>query len=339
MKAIVVQSPLNMRVEEVPTPRVRGPKDVLIRVISGSICGSDVGILRGTNALATYPRIIGHEFCGRVVEIGAEVTETAVGDIVAVDPVRSCGHCYACRIGRPNVCREVAVSGVHRDGGFAEYALADAANCHKINADLMPADYGCFVEPFSIGVQVCRRAEVTADDRVVVMGSGPIGICVMQVARAYGAKVLMTDLLDERIARAKACGADVALNAAKESVADAVAAFTDGEGAPVVVDTVCSQGSLAEAAELASPAGRVVVMGLLNKPSPIAQVAITKKELTLIGSRLNNHRFPEVISLIEQGKIFPDQICSATFPFEQAEEAFRLVQEHPESTCKVRLMF
>ena len=131
MKAVIVEKPFEIRVGEVPKPEVKGDGDVLVRVLYGSICGSDIGIYRGTNSLATYPRIIGHEFGGVVAEIGAGVTGVSVGDHVAVDPVSSCGKCYACRSGRHNVCSTVEVAGVHRDGGFAEYFLADEKQVQK----------------------------------------------------------------------------------------------------------------------------------------------------------------------------------------------------------------
>ena len=335
----MIEKPFELSVREVPTPRVTREDDVLIRVISGSICGSDIGIYTGTNSLATYPRIIGHEFCGRVVETGSAVSGLRAGDVVAVDPVRSCGACYACRAGRPNVCRNVECAGVHRDGGFAEYSLSPASACHRIDPEKIPADLGCFVEPFSIGVQVSWRAGITGEDTVLVMGSGPIGICVMQVARARGARVMMTDILPERVAHALECGADSAVNVAETDLKEAVMAFTGGEGAPVVVDSVCSLKSVPQAMDLASPAGRVAVLGLKDSLSEIAQVAFTKKELTVVGSRLNNGRFPEVISLMERGLIHPEQLMSATFPFTEAAAAIRLIREHPERVCKVRLMF
>ena len=124
MKAIKVIEPFKVEIVDVPKPVIERKDDVIIRITSGGICGSDIGIYNGTNSLATYPRLIGHEFGGIVTEVGEAVTAVKPGDKVAVDPVRSCGHCYACRIGRHNVCSTLEVMGVHRDGGFAEYVSA-----------------------------------------------------------------------------------------------------------------------------------------------------------------------------------------------------------------------
>lgn len=339
MKAVLVEKPFSVRIAEVPTPKVTHADDVLIKVLYGGICGSDIGIYAGTNSLATYPRIIGHEFGGRVVEIGPGVTNVKVGDVVAIDPVRACGHCYACRHGRHNVCSTVEVTGVHRDGGFSEYALAPAYAAYKIDAEKIPLSYLSLVEPYSIGVQVNHRGEITADDKVLVMGSGPIGVCVMQVAKARGAQVMMTDLVDARLQRALAMGADRVVNVKNEDLRAAVMAFTDNEGMPVVVDTVCSLTSVPEAMDLACPAGRVVVLGLKDKPSEIAAVGFTKKELNVVGSRLNNYRFPEVIELFESGKVNPEKLSTNTFAFTEVEEAIKLNREHPEAVCKITLDF
>lgn len=339
MKAIVVDEPFKIRIAEVAKPVISAPDQVLIKVICGGICGSDIGIYNGTNSLATYPRIIGHEFGGEVVEVGSAVKNVKVGDKVAVDPVNSCGKCYACTHGRHNVCNTVEVTGVHRDGGFAEYVVAPEASVYKIDTTKVPEDLLCMVEPYSIGMEVSYRGQITKGDKVLVMGSGPIGIAVMQVAKSKGAEVMMTDLLDKRLERAKDMGADRTVNVSKEDLKQAVLDFTDGEGMPVVVDTVCSVNSLPQAIDLTCPAGRVVTLGLVNKPSAIAQVDFTKKELDVVGSRLNNYRFKEVIEGFESGVLTPEKMRSKSFPFTEVEEAIKSIKEHPEDVCKVVLKF
>lgn len=339
MKAILIERPFELSITEIPKPVIEKPDEVLIRVISGGICGSDIGIYTGTNSLATYPRIIGHEFGGRVEQVGSGVTGLKAGDVVAVDPVRSCGSCYACRHDRHNVCRSVEVVGVHRNGGFAEYVTAPANACHRIDTDRIPADLACLVEPYSIGAQVNSRADITADDTVLVMGSGPIGLGIMQVAKSRGAKVMMTDLVPERLEHALRSGADRVVNVKEEDLEKAVLEFAGGEGVSVACDSVCSLDSLPLAMKLVCPAGRVVELGLKDKPSAVPPVYFTKKEVSVFGSRLNNHRFPEVIRLFEEGLVRPEQMRTAVYPFTQAAEAFQLIREHPEKVCKVCLSF
>ena len=338
MKAIVVDKPFGMRITDVNTPRIKDD-EVLIKVISGGICGSDIAIYNGTNSLATYPRLIGHEFGGKVVKTGKDVTSMKLNDIVAVDPVRACGHCYACRIGRHNVCATLEVMGVHRDGGFAEYVAAPAKFLYSLDTSKVDARFACLVEPYSIGVQVNHRGNVVKGDKMLIMGSGPIGLCIMQVAKSRGASVMMTDIFDERLVRAKDMGADFTVNVKKETLLDCVMEWTNKEGAMIIADTVCSTASFSEALLLACPAGRVVTLGLIDKPSKVAQVTITKKELDVKGSRLNNSRFSEVIEGFESGTLTPHKLCSNIIPFKDVAEAFRLIKEHPEQVCKIVMEF
>lgn len=194
MKAIRVTEPFKVEIVDVPKPEIKKSDDVIIKITSGGICGSDIGIWNGTNSLATYPRIIGHEFGGIVTEVGEGVTKVKIGDKVAVDPVESCGHCYVCRIGRHNVCSTLEVTGVHRDGGFSEYIVANEKNVHKFNVDFDSTLLG-LVEPYTIGVEINNRGQIGQGDHVLIMGCGPIGICTMQVAKRNGARVIMTDCM------------------------------------------------------------------------------------------------------------------------------------------------
>ena len=339
MKAIRIEEPGKLELAEIEKPKIANPLEVLIKVTAGSICGSDVGIYKGTNSLATYPAIIGHEFGGFVEEVGGMVEGIKVGDLVAVDPVRSCGHCYACTHGRQNVCRDVVCVGVHKPGGFAEYVTAPADRAHKVDPKRIAPDMVCLVEPYGIGVQVNQRGRIAKEDMVLVMGAGPAGLCIMQDAKARGAYVMMSDIVDERLAFAREMGADQTVNGAKDDIRKVVDELTGGEGMPVVVDAACTVKSFPQALDLACAAGRVVILGLGANASEVAAVAITKKELDVIGSRLNNRRFPEVIATMARGQYAPDKLRSHSFPFTKAQEAFDLVLNHPESVRKVVLTF
>lgn len=339
MKAIYIEKPFDLKIAQVPAPQVRNPDDVKIRVLCGSICGSDVGIYNGKNSLATYPRVIGHEFGGIVEAVGTDVVKVKPGDYVAVDPVRSCGHCYACTHGHHNVCSVLKVAGVHRDGGFCEYVVAPETAVYPVDPARLSPEFLCFVEPYSIGAEVNHRAAVTAGDMVLVMGSGPIGLAIMQFSKERGANVMMTDILDSRLERARAMGADIAINTKAVDLKQAVMDFTQGEGMPVIVDTICTAWSLELAVSLSCPAGRIVTLGTGSQVSSIAQVDITKKALNILGSRLNNYRFPEVIALMEAGRLNPEKMRTSIFPYTQAKEALEQVMEHADAECKVVLSF
>ncbi len=338
MKAIKVIEPYKVEIVEIPKPEIIKDDDVIIRVTSGGICGSDIQIWNGTNSLATYPRIIGHEFGGIVEAVGKGVTKVKAGDKAAVDPVVSCGHCYACEIGRPNVCSSLEVLGVHRDGGFAEYVKADESNVHRFNSDFNEILLG-LVEPYTIGVQINSRAKISKDDLVLIMGSGPIGICAMQVAKQNGARVMMTDILKPRLDRAKVMGADEVVLISEDRLEDRIEKFTSGKGIPVIVDTVCTPSSLEESVKLAGQAGRVVCIGLKNAPSAISMAEITKKELTIVGSRLNNNCFDQVIEGFEKGYLQPELLMTDVYSFRDITDAIRIIQEYPQNVLKVVLKF
>ncbi len=339
MKAIRIDEPGKLAIVDIEKPKIANPYEVVVRVTSGSICGSDIGIFKGTNSLAAYPAIIGHEYGGVIEEVGGLVANVKPGDLVAVDPVRSCGHCYACMNGRQNVCREVKVTGVHMPGGFTQFVAAPADRVHKVDPKKIPADLVCLVEPYSIGVEVNSRGQIGKKDAVLVMGAGPAGLCVMQDAKARGAIVLMSDIIDARLAEAKLMGADITINVKNQDIGKFVADYTRGEGMPVVVDAACTLQSFPLALDLASAGGRVVVLGLSNKPSEVASVAVTKKGLDVYGSRLNNRRFPEVIASMERGLYTPDKLRTQTFHFTEAAKAFERIQNHPDQVRKVTLNF
>ncbi len=299
---IKVIEPFNVKIVDVPKPKINNPDDVLIKITSGGICGSDIGIYNGTNSLATYPRVIGHEFGGIVV------------------------------------CSTLEVMGVHRDGGFAEYVVAAASNVHKFHKDIDESYLG-LVEPFTIGVEINRRGQIAKGDKVLIMGSGPIGIAAMQVAKMNGASVIMTDLVKECLEKAKSMGADEIVLVTEENLEERLDKFTDGEDIPVIVDTVCIPSSFEQCVQLACPAGRIVVIGLKNQPSAITMADITKKELTIVGSRLNNNCFDEVIAGFEDGSLHPEQLMTRSFNYKDIDEALTLITEHPQDVLKIVLKF
>ena len=338
MKAVVVETPEKITVVERDIPEITSTQ-VLLKVKAAGICGSDVGIYHGKNAFATYPRVVGHEFVGEVVKVGADVKNAAVGDHIAVDPVVSCGHCYACRTGRHNVCKTVNVLGVHRDGGYQEYVAVEQNQLHQLPKDL-PWEIAATVEPYSIGAQVAHQGRLTGDDTVLICGAGPRGLISLQVAKMTGAKVAILDVVDSRLEPAKEMGADMVINSKTKDPVEAMNEFTGGEGFNLIYEATGNVNVLQMCIQkLPSPAGRVVVLGFSTVEFPIRQVDIMSKELEIIGTRLNNDRFPEVIEWFKEGKVDPKSIVTNTVPFTEADKAFKYNDEHPENVLKIVLTF
>lgn len=337
MKAVQVRKAHDLIIAEVEKPQINHPSDVLVKVKAVGVCGSDMHIFHGTNPLATYPRVVGHEVTGEVVEIGQNVTGLKVGDHVVVEPISYCGECYACRKGQPNVCESLSVFGVHQDGGMREWFVLPEKQLHKVNADL-PWEETVMAEPYTIGAQAIARGQVQNGETVLLQGAGPIGICILKLAKLQGATVMVTDLSDERLAFAKENGADVIVNAGREDVLKAVADWTNGAGANVVIDAVCLPSTFALSLEAASVAGTVVVLGFDEKPSAIPQLPITKKQLTLVGSRLSN-QFPKVTTLLNEGKLKHNGLVTHTFALDQVKEAFDFIEKNPDKVRKALIVF
>ncbi|RCS21869.1 Zn-dependent oxidoreductase [Phyllobacterium salinisoli] len=315
-----------------------GPDEVRIKVASAGICGSDIHILHGSNPFAKYPRIIGHEFAGTIAATGAAVTALSVGDHVVVDPVISCGHCYACRVGRSNVCANLEVLGVHRDGGFRSEVVVPASNAVKVSRSL-PIPVAALAEPFSIAANVLSRTGCNERDTVLIYGSGTVGLTVLQVAKLKGARVILADPDRRRLDRAAQFGADRLLQSGKDNIPASVAGENDGLGPTLVIDGAGVPALLEEACRVASPAGRIGVLGFSPAPCNISQQEIVKKELTLVGSRLSRRLLPEVVEWLESGQLKPEAMITQTFSGSDAKDAFVLIERAPEQTVKVQLDF
>lgn len=338
MKAMKVITPGTLVCVEESIPELKDERSVLIKVRAAGICGSDISIYKGTSPVASYPRVIGHEFAGEIVKIGSEVTDITVGDHVTVNPVIGCGHCRVCRKGRSNVCENLNVIGVHQDGGFREYVNVPAANCYVLPKS-MPWDMAAIVEPYTVAAQVAGRGDVTEGDIVLILGAGQIALTVLQVCKLLGAYVIITDLVDERLVRAKDYGADVTINTSREDLHEKVIELTEGIGADVSIDAACVGKTLEQAVACTRNAGVVVTMGFADRQVPITELQITKNELDIRGSRLNNNKFPQVIEWFENGKLDPTRIITDHFRFTEVLDGMNKVKEDPEHTMKVVLTY
>lgn len=341
MQAIRVEQPYQLQIVEVPDP-VPGAGEVLIRIQRAGICGSDMHIFHGANPFARYPRIIGHEMVGEIAACGAGVDGLQIGQRVVIDPVISCGHCYPCSIGRFNVCANLEVMGVHRDGGMGELMVAPADNVYPI-PDTLDSRAATLVEPFSIAANVLGRTGVYQDEWVLIYGAGTIGITVLQTARMHGARCIVVDIDERRLQRVAGLdserGAERTIDSRQEDVVEIVGELTDGLGPSLVIDGAGAPGLLEQAIALASPAARIGVLGFSATPSAIPQQEITKKELSLFGSRLNRRLFPQVLDGLAQGHLDANVLITHEFDFRTVADAMRLIEEHPEQTCKVQLTF
>ena len=310
-----------------------GEDQARLRIESVGICGSDVALMAGTHPYAVYPVIPGHELGGRVLEVSAGSRITP-GLRVAVRPTLSCGVCASCKDDRPNHCPEIRVLGVHLDGGMAEEMIAPLDLLYPVAADLS-VDHAAMVEPAAVAVHACRQAGLQAGMSLAVIGSGVIGMFVIQVARAWGCgPVLAIDRLPSRLKICEGLGADAVVNNAEDSAVDRGAELCP-DGFDVVMDMVGRQETLSDAAALAKRGGTIVPVALPHQAIQFDFEPVYRKELRIVSSRLYNQDFEVALALIASGDVNPEPIITHHFPLAEAERAFALLVEHPEEAIKI----
>lgn len=326
MRAAIFDAPFEIRMADAPRP-APGPGEALVRVRAAGLCAGDLYIYTGKNPYVSYPRIGCHEIAGVVESYGSGATGPAPGTRVVVDPFIGCGHCYPCRIGKRNCCANLQIVGVHREGGFAEFVTAPAENLNPVPDGLTDFE-AAFAEPVAIGVQGCRRGMVSAADTVLVLGAGPIGLAIVEVARAIGAKVYASDLSAPRLETAAHMGA-IPIHGG-EGLLDRVAEATNGEGMPVVMEATGAIAAMQQTLELVAAGGRIVILGLVKHGTGVTFPGLdfTRKEVTIFGSRASVDCFPEALSLLSTGKIHYPKIATSFAPSE-APEVFATLADNP----------
>ncbi len=337
MRSVVIEQPgrLALQTRALPQPAAG---EVRVKVKFAGICGSDVHIYHGHNPFARYPRVIGHEFFGLIDALGKGVDPARLGERVSVDPVVSCGHCYPCSVGRPNVCTSLQVIGVHRDGGFSDYACVPARNAYPI--PLVISDrHAAMIEPFSIAANITAHLQPRPEDTALIYGAGPMGLTVIQTLKGvYGVKqVWVVDRIAERLDMARANGADETFNNAEAALPQMLQ--QRGIQPTLIVDAACHPAILPEAINLASPAARISIMGFSGDACTLTQQSITSKELSIFSSRLNSARFPQVIGWMADGKLDPQRLLTHCVPAADVERAMLMFERDQRTCCKVLLQF
>ncbi|HZQ09213.1 MAG TPA: alcohol dehydrogenase catalytic domain-containing protein [Anaerolineae bacterium] len=339
MRAAIMYGPHEMGIGEWETPEP-GADEVVVAVRAAGVCSGDMAYYGGKFsskfAQIEYPRVSGHEIAGVVASIGERVENVQVGTPVAVEPVISCGTCYPCRIGKTNCCMRMRMIGGNVAGGFAEYVAAPAKNVHPVPAGLSMALAAC-TEPTAIAVHACHRGNVAAGEYVLVLGCGPIGLAVIEVARARGAHVVATDLLPERLQIAEQLGAATVMGG--KDLAQTILAQTNGEGAPVVIEVVGIPPVIEQAFELVAPGGRVVIVGAVKDGTTVSSDGRgwTGKEMTVLGSRNSVNCFPETMELLASGAVrYPT--LAVEYSMWDAPKVLAEMYENPASTLKAILI-
>jgi len=330
MKAIVKTKPGlgHIELQEWPDPSPASD-EVKIKVAAAGICGTDIHIIKGEWPCCP-PVVLGHEFCGTVVEAGAQVKHLRLGDrVVASNPARTCGVCYYCRAGNPFMCSERVSAGYMIDGAFAEHLCIRADQCHNLpdNVTFQQAALG---EPLSVAVHaVMERTTVHAGDLVLVSGPGCIGILVMLVAKLEGARVVVSGIAQDRrrLAIAKNLGADAVVDSSFENLLQVVRSFK-AEGADIVFECAGSPASFDASLEAARNEGTLVQVGVFPGPVQANLNKVMMKELQLIGTYgYLWTSWQRCLFFLHEGKFSTKELISNEYPLRSFEEAFCAAQD------------
>ncbi len=330
--------PRDMRVEPVPRPRQPGSGEVLLRVTVTSICGSDlhwytdggIGDIR-----IESPLVVGHEFAGVIEEAGPD-QPLSPGQRVAVDPAMPCHRCEFCERGHPNLCRRLQFCGTYPDdGSLSEYLIMPARTCFPLPESLNDIE-GAMLEPLGIGIHALRLAGLNIGESVAVLGSGPIGLMMMNLAKLSGADpVIATDLHPWRLDMAKKHGADLTFDA-NEDPTGKVNEVTKGRGVDVVIEAAFGDETVAQSAEMACLGGRIVLVGITNKNNLILRAsAARRKGLTIKMSRRMKHTYPTAMRLAEQQRVDLMGMVTHRFPLQDASRAFAINADYQDNVVKV----
>ncbi len=337
MKALQLVAPKRLELGTLPDPRDPGPGEVLVRLRATGVCGSDMhsfseGSIAGTDAV--YPSVLGHEPSGEVVETGRNVTDLPAGTKVAVEPFVIRSECEFTRTGRQNLALNHAFMGKDYPGALREYVVMPSRNLVPIPDSMSFAD-AAFIEPLAVVLHTFQLAEFRMGETVAVIGTGPIGLIAVAVAKLIGASVIVaTDRLPHRLTRATQLGAVAAVNIGRDSPVDAVMDLT-GCGAHVVVDAAGTTESINSAISCLRPGGRMVLVGIPSTSAVSVNFwTALEREARIHVQKRSNGNDHEALYLLERGLIRSGDIISHRFPLERGQEAFELFAAYRDGVIK-----
>jgi L-iditol 2-dehydrogenase len=344
MLAARLHGPRDLRVERVPHPGLPGRGQVLLRVKVTGLCGSDLHSYHDARIGDTpieAPLILGHEFSAVVESVGPDALDghfepLQPGTRVAVDPAQPCGRCELCQKGHPNLCRRLHFCGNYPDGGsLCEWMHMPARSCFPV-PDSLDDTEAALLEPLGVALHAVDLAKIKVASSVAILGAGPIGLLILQVAKLAGAApVFITDRLPWRLKLAQKWGG-LPIRCDREDAAQRIGMETRGRGVDVAIEAAWADQSVEQAAELARLGGRVVLVGIPSDDRlAMKHSTARRKGLTILLSRRMKHLYPRAIWLAEQGRADLKGLVSHRFPLKRAVEAFRLNASYRDKVVKV----
>ncbi|MEZ6127385.1 MAG: galactitol-1-phosphate 5-dehydrogenase [Planctomycetaceae bacterium] len=340
MKALLLSEYKKLELTDLPQPEI-GPEDVLVQVQACGICGSDIHGWDGSSGRRVPPLVMGHEAAGIVSAVGNQVQNFREGDRVTFDSTVWCGKCHFCLSGRPNLCDNRMVLGVscgdyRRYGCFAEYVSVPARICCSL-PDELPFEHAALIEAVSVAVHAANRTPVSLGDTAVVVGSGMIGLLVIQAIKQKGCTVIATDLNAERLRLAKKLGADATINVTEDNAVARVKELTGGRGADVALEVVGATPTIKSAIDCTRKGGSVTIVGNLAPTIELPLQSVVTRELNIFGSCASAGEYPACVNLLASGRIQVEDMITAKAPLEQGHDWFSRLYAGEPNAMKVVL--
>lgn len=333
MKAIVIPNPNEIEIREVPMPEVK-EGEALLKIKYVGICGADVASFTGNQPFTTYPRIPGHEFSAEIVEIPENDRGLRKGDIVTCNPYFNCGGCYSCERGYVNCCTDNQTMGVQRDGAFCEYIAMPVERIYDGKG--LSAEELALIEPFSISQHAISRAEIKENDSVLIIGAGPIGLFALLAAKQKCKKIVVADILDNRLNLAEEYGADAVVNTKNQSLEEFTKEFTNGNGFDVCIEACGAPETFLGCIENAAFAANIILIGNGKRETVFNHSILLKKELNIHGSRnALKEDFLNNIDTVASEKADVMKMVSGIYDMDNALDAFRALANNDGTLAKL----
>ena len=337
MRQAVLISPKNIELRTVEAPQASSlqPHQVLINVKRIGICGSEIHSYHGLHPATFYPVVQGHEFSAVVVAVGKEVTVCKPGDAITARPQLACGQCGPCKRGQYNVCEHLRVEAFQADGVAQDYFVTTDDRV-VVLPEGMSLDHGAMIEPAAVGAHAVSRTQV-AGKNVVVSGAGTIGNMVAQFCKAQGARrVLITDVSDLRLQKARECGIELTVNVARTPLKEAVKEVFGEEGYQVGFEVAGVESSIRSLMETVEKGSDIVVVAVFAKDPALSMFHLGEHELRLIGTMMYRHEdYLTAVDCVNRGVVNLEPLISNRFPLEQYSEAYRFIDENRSTSMKV----
>lgn len=331
----VMTAPYEIEFREVEMPKA-APGQAVLRIRRIGVCGSDIHVYHGKHPFTSYPVTQGHEVSGEIVELGEGVDGLRVGQKVTIEPQVVCGKCHPCRHGKYNLCENLKVMGFQTTGTASEYFAVDAAKITPL-PESMGFDEGAMLEPLAVAVHAVGRMGDVSGLKVAVLGAGPIGNLVAQVAKGQGAEsVMITDVSDIRLAKAKECGVEFAVNTLHENFEEAMVKFFGPDKADVIYDCAGNDITMGQAIKYARKGSTIILVAVYAGMANVDLAVLNDHELDLNTTMMYRHEdYVEAIRLVNENKVSLRPLISQHFAFRDYLAAYQYIDNNRESTMKV----